>query len=51
MFTQFFLLLVAGVATRIGANQLVRRRLSLRIDVPQDLVATLILLSIVTEVF
>ena len=49
MFTQFFPLLVAGVATRIGANHLVRRRLTLRIDIPQGLASTLILLAFVTE--
>ena len=49
MFTQFFPLLVAGVAFRIGANHLVRRRLSLRIDIPQGLASTLILLAFVTE--
>ena len=49
MFTQFFPLLVAGVAARIGANHLVRRRLSLRIDLPQGLASTLILLSFVTD--
>ena len=37
MFTQFFPLLVAGVATRIGANHLVRSRLSLKVDIPQGL--------------
>lgn len=51
MFTQFFPLLVAAVATRIGANHLVRRRLSMRIDIPQGLAATIILQSIVTEIF
>jgi hypothetical protein len=49
MFTQFFPLFVAGVVTRIGANQLVRRKLSLRIDIPQGLASTLILLSFITE--
>ena len=49
MLFRSFPLLVAGVATRIGANHLVRRRLSLRIDIPQGLASTLILLAFITE--
>ena len=47
MFKHFYPWLVAGVATRIGANHLARRNLSHRINVPQGLAATLILVSVV----
>ena len=46
MFNHFYPWLVAGVATRIGADHLARRKLSHRINIPQGLAATLVLISI-----